>query len=143
MLLLFLKPPPEEVLSTASKMEGILFWNTGRHKTDILGDGRHSDSQLASALVVVVGVLLVLVFSFHSIERSNVNLVFSVSPPKLTWIALKVMIQPVLSQVIPPESQTPHPSPAPGRGHSGGRVMHQASPLARPPEHRASILWGP
>lgn len=76
----------------------------------------------------MAGVSSVLAFPRPAVERSNVNLVFSVSPPKLTWIVLKVMPHPVLSLTIPPESQTPLPSPATRRGHSDGRVMNQPSP---------------
>lgn len=66
-----------------------------------------------------LGVVLVLGFLsglFPLFGKLTLICIFCFSP-KLTWIALKVMIHQVLSQTISPESPMPYSSPATRRAH--------------------------
>jgi len=60
--------------------------NTDKYKTSILEDERHEYSQIAFFLSFFLSLVGHFIgshsgFSFPSIQQSNINLVFSVSPP--------------------------------------------------------------
>lgn len=93
-------------------------------------------------LLVVVGVLLVLVF--HFILLSNLTLIlYSLFLPKLTWIALKVMIHP--SPLTNHSTRVTNATPITSykKGPLGWQVVKRAYSPCQATAHSAPALRGP
>lgn len=111
-------------------------------KTNILLGGRHSCSQVAS-LLLVVGVLLVLVLNFFLFGNLTLILYF-LFLPQADMDSLEGNDTPKSSHKPFHQSHKLHTHYQLQEGAlQRAGSCHRHSPLARPPNHSASVLWGP